>query len=95
MCPWGVVNLGQNPSVHPQHTGQKPRLITILKAPQLLFSTKHGRWLTGKELLAVHSYPVYPQLSFFGAECSFNRRREDRRWTVMKRDATRCNHISR
>ena len=69
----GVVLTGQNPETHPHSTAGNSWLPCIIKKCGIMFSLKHKRWLTGKELLATHGYPIYE--SIFGESSSFNEER--------------------
>ena len=69
----GVVMTGQNPETHPHSTAGNSWLPCIIKKCGIMFSLKHKRWLTGKELLAIHGYPIYE--SIFGESSSFNEER--------------------
>ena len=64
---------GQNPETHPHSTAGNSWLPCIIKKCGIMFSLKHKRWLTGKELLAIHGYPIYE--SIFGESSSFNEER--------------------
>ena len=74
MCPDGVAMLQQCPFLH--HTsnrGSPSRLHTLFKSMGIVYSLRHGRWLTPNELLSVMLFPVYG--GPWGESCSFARDR--------------------
>ena len=70
----GVCELSQNPNTQLKHNNGNYWMPCIIKNNFPMFSLLDGRWLSGKETLAVHNYPVYTSL--YGESCSFNFSRE-------------------
>lgn len=90
MCPNGIVDLSQNPGTRP-HMSNKSSLQCITSHVGILWSMQHNRWLTGLELLAVHNFPVFEELSFFGVQCSFNQRKAGH-VALLERSPSRVRH---
>eukprot|EP00971_Amphidinium_carterae_P144800 2868950-Amphidinium_carterae.4 len=65
-----VVMLGQNPSMRPMHNAGKSVLQTVIKNCHLMYSLRHGRWLTPRELLLAQAFPV-AGCAGSEPECSF------------------------
>lgn len=86
LCPtkYGVVQLNQNPLLHPMHNHGRPVLQCIVKSNHLLFSLEHQRWLTNTELLLALAFPAVPAFAPHGEQCSFSEPREHRGFTPRK-----------
>eukprot|EP00959_Pyramimonas_sp_CCMP1952_P239273 5000276-Pyramimonas_sp.AAC.1 len=67
----GIYTLGQHALKHAHYSRHKSTMHTIIKHPDLHFSNKHKRWLTPKELLTIHNYPMISDASQFRLQSSF------------------------
>ena len=77
--------MNHNPLNHPNYNRHPHRLQTIIRNNHRLFSLKHGRWLTVRELLLAQAFPVLDTIGSIlgrgrgggpqgppGCPCSFN-----------------------